>query len=216
MLKFLTRPALLVLLLLATAAQASPYQGFYDTFVKRQDTGFGNDRVQVVHFFSYSCKECRAFEAQFRAWQEQKGEQKKVVFQRIPSTFVIDGSKQARIFYTAEELKGKPDLHDGLYAKIQNGQLVLDQNDFLANFLGSRLHMDPFRVEIAMDSIAVNAAVMYAEEVSTRYQANILPMFVVNGRYRVSLKQAGSPEKLLEILDYLIAKELKEYRYQAW
>jgi thiol:disulfide interchange protein DsbA len=67
-----------------------------------------------------------------------------------------------------------------------------------------------------MDSIAVNSALMYAEDLSNRYQAAKLPAFVVNGRYIISLKQAGSPEKLFKILDYLIDKELASYRYQAW
>ena len=207
-------PLILGLFLCSNIAQAEDYTGFYDTFKKPQDTGVGRDRVQVLSFFSYSCKACRDFDEPLQNWLSNNT--KKIIFQRIPSTFVVDGKAQARIYYTAEELNAKPKLHDGLYSKIQNRQLVLDRNDLVANFLGSRLGKDSFSVEIAMDSIAVNSALMYAEDLSNRYQAAKLPAFVVNGRYITSLKQAGSSKKLFKILDYLIDKELASYRYQAW
>lgn len=207
-------PLLLGLFLCSHLAQAEDYTGFYDTFRKPQDTGVGKDRVQVLSFFSYSCKACRSFDEPLQAWLSSNS--KKIIFQQIPSTFVVDGKAQARIYYTANELKAKSKLHDGLYSKIQNRQLVLDRNDLVANFLGSRLGKDSFSVEIAMDSIAVNSALMYAEDLSSRYQVAKLPAFVVNGRYITNLQQAGSPEKLFKILDYLIDKELASYRYQAW
>gem|GEM_PF-1210090 len=207
-------PLILGFFLCSNIAQAEDYTGFYDTFKKPQDTGVGKDRVQVLSFFSYSCKACRKFDEPLQNWLDSNT--KKIIFQKIPSTFVVDGKEQARIYYTVEELKAKSNLHDGLYSKIQNRQLVLDRNDLVANFLGSRLGKDSFSVEVAMDSIAVNSALMYAEDLSNRYQAAKLPAFVVNGRYITSLKQAGSPEKLFKILDYLIDKELASYRYQAW
>lgn len=207
-------PLLLGFLLCGNIAQAEDYTGFYDTYKKPQDTGVGKDRVQVLSFFSYSCKACRDFDKPLQEWLSNNG--KNIIFQRVPSTFVVDGKAQARIYYTAEELKAKPKLHDGLYSKIQNRQLVLDRNDLVANFLGSRLGRDSFSVEIAMDSLSVNSALMYAEDLSNRYQPAKLPAFVVNGRYIVNLKRAGSVEKLFEILDYLIDKELASYRYQAW
>lgn len=205
---------MLGLLLFGSVAQAGDYTGFYDTYRKPQDTGVGNDRVQVLSFFSYSCKACRKFDAPLQSWLAKNT--KNIIFQKIPSTFVVDGKAQARIYYTAEELKAKPKLHDGLYSKIQNRQLVLDRNDLVANFLGSRLGKDSFSVEVAMDSLLVNSALLYAEDLSNRYQPAKLPAFVVNGRYIVSLSQAGSVEKMFEILDFLIDKELKSYRYQSW
>lgn len=207
-------PLLVGIFLCGSIAQADDYNGFYDTYKKPQDTGVGTDRVQVLSFFSYSCKACRGFDEPLQKWISNNT--KKIIFQSIPSTFVVDGKAQARIYYTAEELKARPELHDGLYLKIQNKQLVLDRNDLVANFLGSRLGKDSFSVEIAMDSIAVNSALMYAEDLSKQYQVAKLPAFVVNGRYITTLEQAGSPEKLFETLNYLIDKELASYRYRAW
>ncbi len=205
---------LLGLLLGSHAAQAENYTGFYDTYSKPQDTGVGSDRVQVLSFFSYSCKACRDFDSPLQSWLAKNT--KEIMFQKIPSTFIIDGKALARIYYTAEELKAKPKLHDGLYSKVQNNQLVLDRNDLVANFLGSRLGKDSFSVEVVMDSLLVNSALLYAEDLSSRYQPAKLPAFVVNGRYSISLSQAGSVEKLFKILDYLIDKELNSYRYQSW
>ena len=205
---------LLGLLLCSHATQAEDYTGFYDTYSKPQDTGVGNDRVQVLSFFSYSCKACRDFDAPLQSWLAQNT--KKIMFQKIPSTFVVDGKALARIYYTAQELNAKPKLHDGLYSKVQNKQLVLERNDLVANFLGSRLGRDSFSVEVAMDSLLVNSALLYAEDLSNRYQPAKLPAFVVNGRYFVSLSQAGSVDKLCKILDYLRDTELNSYRYQSW
>ena len=195
-------------------AEGVDLSGRYSKFAKRQDTGFGNDRVQVLGFFSYSCKPCEGLEEKLQQWKSKQS--KKVVYEWLPSTFIVGGEQQARLYYTAEFFKAKPALHQGLYQTIQNNRLVLDQNDLLANFLGSRLKVDPFRVEVAMDSIAVNASLMYADDMSKKYRAGVLPMFIVNGRYITSLKQAGDEQTLFKVLDYLVAQELDGYRYSSW
>ncbi len=205
---------LLALLLSVNSAISGDYTGQYSKLSRPVDTGVGADRVEVLFFFAYSCKPCMEFEPKLQKWLADN--KKSVVFQRVPSTFVPEGKGQARVYYTAKEFKAGPKLHEGLYKKIQNHQLVLDRNDLLANFIGSRLAKDPFRVEAVMDSISINSALLYAADLSNKYRMARMPAFIVNGRYITYLEQAGGGDELLEVLDYLVGLEKQAYRYQAW
>jgi thiol:disulfide interchange protein DsbA len=46
-----------------------------------------------------------------------------------------------------------------------------------------------------------------AEDLARRYSISSVPTIVVNGKYRTGAAEAGSYEKLMEVIDELVARE---------
>jgi thiol:disulfide interchange protein DsbA len=59
----------------------------------------------------------------------------------------------------------------------------------------------------AFNSFFVNMKVRRAEEMGKRYGIDGVPTFIVNGKYRTSPSQTGSREKMVQVIDHLIAIE---------
>ena len=138
---------------------------FYDKLPKAIDTGLGKQAVQVIAFFAYNCKACEKHEDELQSWLNKND--KDISFIRVPSTLVRNGNELARLHYTAQELSSVSDLRKGLYDKVINRQIALDRRDLLAEYLGSRTGKNSFSVEMSMESMSINSAVMFAEELST-------------------------------------------------
>ena len=65
------------------------------------------------------------------------------------------------------------------------------------------------QITSAKNSMAFQAKVKRAQEISAASQAQSVPTVVINGKYRTSPYMAGSEERLMEIIDMLTKKENK-------
>lgn len=202
------RPVILLLLLLTGfSAQAIDYTNYYEKLDKRHDTGLLKGQVQVLSFFDYYCARCQRLEPKLTEWAESMPD--KVDFRRVPNPLAPDGDILARIFYTTQNFDGIPKLQEMLYRDVQRGVLWLDSEDALSNFIALNLGVDSFDVLRELESISVNSGMLYAKQLVEQYQAFKLPCFIVNGRYRVYPEIARTDERLFEVLDYLVNKELQ-------
>ena len=64
-------------------------------------------------------------------------------------------------------------------------------------------------IEVAMTSFEVDMAVRRAADLSRRSGADGVPALVINGKYLTSPSQVGSSEKMIVVLNGLIAEESK-------
>jgi thiol:disulfide interchange protein DsbA len=55
----------------------------------------------------------------------------------------------------------------------------------------------------------VQTAMQRADQLAQRYRISYVPMFVLNGKYVTDVTMAGSPEKLMSMLNDLAAQEHK-------
>jgi protein dithiol oxidoreductase (disulfide-forming) len=63
--------------------------------------------------------------------------------------------------------------------------------------------------EKAYQDMNVQIAMQRADQLAQRYRVTSVPIFVVNGKYITDVTMAGSPEKLMAMLDDLAAQEHK-------
>jgi thiol:disulfide interchange protein DsbA len=56
-------------------------------------------------------------------------------------------------------------------------------------------------------SFAVDTKVRMAEDTIAAYRVDRTPTLVVNGRYRLNVESAGSPDQLIELVKWLVVKE---------
>jgi thiol:disulfide interchange protein DsbA len=58
-------------------------------------------------------------------------------------------------------------------------------------------------------SFAVDVKVRSTEDLLKNYRVDRTPTIVVNGKYRLFVESAGGDDKVIELVNYLVAKESK-------
>ena len=97
-------------------------------------------------------------------------------------------------------------VHDRLFAALNVDRRKLDTEDELAAFFAEQgVKEQDFRK--AFSSFGVENSVKQADARARSYRITGTPELVVNGKYRISAKTAGSPEAMLKVVDFLVAQE---------
>ncbi|HXY96528.1 MAG TPA: thiol:disulfide interchange protein DsbA/DsbL [Steroidobacteraceae bacterium] len=181
----------------------------YDPLVPGQPTSVEPGKVEVIEIMWLGCPHCYALEPQLRAWLRTKPAY--IEFLRVPVIWGPPHRAHARLFYTLKEL-GRPDLVDKAFDTIQQ-----QHNPLIAGSDAETLQVEqawaaqngvsPADFANAYNSLAVNADLGRAEELTQRYRVEAVPLFVVNGKYTTDAGKAGSPASLIQLIDDLAAAE---------
>lgn len=162
------------------------------------DTG---KKVEVLEFFWYGCPHCFHLEPFLEKWLKDKPAD--AAFRRMPAVLGPNWQPGARAFFAAQELGVLDKLHEPLFRAIHIEKRPLFDEDQLVAFAAQQgINADEFRK--AYDSFYVNMKVRRAAEVERRYGIDGVPTIIVNGKYRTSVGQAGSKERLIEVINYLV------------
>jgi len=161
--------------------------------------------VQVTELFWYGCPHCFQFEFYLSEWRENKPEG--VVLTRVPA--ILNNPRwrlHAQAFYTAEVLGVLDKVHEPLFNAMHRQKRRLDTPEQLEAFFTEQ-GVDPEAFRTAFNSFAVQAKANRAVDLTKRSGIEGVPAVVVAGKYRVDGPMAGSYRRLIEIVNYLIAKE---------
>jgi protein dithiol oxidoreductase (disulfide-forming) len=161
--------------------------------------------VEVVEFLWYDCQSCFVVQPALERWLGGRGDV--VSFRRMPA--VVGGHMvfHARTFFAAETLGVLDRVHMPLYTALHRHGRKLDEEELLAEFFAEH-GVDRTRFLTAFRGSATAARVRNAQLMSRRYELQGAPSFVVNGKYRVDATMVRNAEMLLEVVDYLVDREL--------
>lgn len=192
----------------AAAEQTPPYQegAHYKKVVPAQPTSTGPDKVEVIEFFSYACPHCYEFEPYIGRWLESKPEAAEYV--RMPATFNPHYQLLARAFYAAESLGVLEQIHDALFREIHINRNPLNTQEALAAFFNRTAGVPVEDFNNAFNSFSVNTQVQRADVLGRRYRIPGVPALIVNGKYMPDNQAAGGYANLLNMVNFLVAKEL--------
>ena len=182
----------------AHADTAAPYEA-----VNPQPTASGN-KIEVIEFFWYGCPHCFALEPYLGKWLAKKPED--VVFLRIPAILGNRWVHYAKVYYATEKLGVADKLHSPLFKAIHEQRLLLDDVTKLGNFLETQ-GIDKDKFFAAYQSDDIGKKIKNAYVMGQDYGLTGVPTIIINGKYRTSASQAGSNEKLIQVMDELIDKE---------
>lgn len=203
--------------LLATAAFAlvsvsacaqvgvEPYQAGTQYFLidPPQPTSTG-DKVEVVEVFSYACIHCAHFEPQVQAWKQKMPAQ--VAFTYMPAVFNPSWETFARAYYAGEVLgiadKAHQDLFDGVHVRRDVRNLEDIAKIYTKYGKTEQQFLD------ATKSFGVEMKINRAKQIIPRYGVDGTPSVIVAGKYRVTGGSAGGMEKVFDVVNFLIAKEI--------
>ena len=189
------------------AAEEQYQQGVhYDLIEPAIHTGI-SDRVVVSEFFSYGCGHCYNFEPLLESFESRVPEG--VVVQRSPVIWNNhpDMKLLAKTYYAVEVLDVFEPVHGAVFSTIHRQRKRLSSLEavralFVENGVDAK-DFDRAFGSFGIDSMGRQAA---ARTEGARVQGT--PSLMVNGKYRIDTRQAGSQANMLKIAAFLADKEL--------
>lgn len=166
------------------------------------DTG---DKVEVRELFWYYCPHCYSLEPWIRVMEETLTDQAEFV--RQPSVLGDSWISGAIFFYVLKDLGELDRLHTPLFDAIHKHGIKFNSQEEFVNWLGDN-GVDIQKANTVFASFSVESSVRKAIADTRKYQSRGVPTLVVNGKYWVDATHAGSIERIFEVVDYLIEKEL--------
>lgn len=194
--------------LLACAESKSPAAPAYkegvhyvrlDAPVRTRDSA----KIEVTEVFWYGCGHCFRFEPMLHQWQERLGDD--VDFQQSPAMWNDTMELHARAFYTAKALNVLDQVHQPLFNALNLEHKRLASESELADFFAAN-GVERERFLKAYKSFGVISQVKQADARARSFKISGTPELVVDGRYRISTRMAGSQADMLKVADFLIEK----------
>jgi thiol:disulfide interchange protein DsbA len=216
-------PLLTCLLLFAAGAQGGPQwvEGtHYFLITPAQPTSVGEGQVEVTEAFSYGCPACNAFEPVMQKLEASLPAN--AVLTHVPASFIPREQWPLfqRAFYTAKALNIVGETHQEMYDAIwKTGELAVvdyathrllrtppDIED-VARFYAGHAEVTEQQFLDTAKSFSVALDMRRADDWIEACHVDRTPTIVVNGKYRVHGQSAGSANRLIELVNWLVAQE---------
>jgi protein dithiol oxidoreductase (disulfide-forming) len=176
--------------------------------------------VEVTEVFSYGCIYCnRALPLMDKI---KKSLPPKARMGYLPASFNASESWPMfqRVYYTAVALGLMPKMHETLFSgvwtsnelavveadgrKLKSPQPTLED---AARFIAKKAAIKPDQVLATAKSFSVDANCRRADQLVKAYKITGTPSLVVNGRYLVNMSGLKSENEVIELVNWLVAKE---------
>ncbi|PLW70848.1 thiol:disulfide interchange protein DsbA/DsbL [Pseudohalioglobus lutimaris] len=196
----------LSLLTLPFAAQAE------DVYVAGKDFDVINpairtadpDKIEAVEFFWYGCGHCYTFEPVLAQWKKTLPED--VTFRGIPAMWGGAMELHAKAYYASRALGVEEKMDQVIFQALNVDRKQLRTDGEIAElFVQNGIAEEDFYK--AYNSFGVGSQVSQANATARAAKITGTPAMMVNGKYLIGPRKAGSTANMLKIADFLIAKE---------
>ena len=191
-----------VLSFTAASALAQPYS----TLNPPQPTE-GGGKVEVIEFFWYGCPHCYSLEPAVVSWVKKAPAD--VVFKRVPAVPSDSWADGARMFYTLEAMGKLDEYHQKVFDAIHKSNVNLNNKKQRDDWL-QKNGIDPAKYAEVEKSFSVATKVNRAKQLTYAYKVESVPRVTVNGKYVTTAEQAGSVDRVFQVVDQLIGMSRKE------
>ena len=177
-------------------------------------------KVEVTEVFSYACPACNLFVPTMHKLKASLPPN--AVLDYLPAAFnpSEDWPMFQLAYLTAQVLGVADKTHDAMFNAVwQEGSLAVTDPatnalksrmptiEDAAKFYNTQAGVPVEKFLATAKSFAVDVRVRAAESQVQAYRVDRTPTIVVNGKYRVHIESAGGNDKLIELVNYLVAKE---------
>ncbi len=200
--------AALGVLVLPVAQAADPAEGV-NYFKVKSPTLIGESvagKVEVTEVFNYACIHCFHFQPVVDAWSKTPAA-RKAQLRYLPAAFNPLFAVFARGFFVAEDLGVVEKTHNGVYDLVWNQHVTVQTIDGLADVY-AKLGVDKAEFLKAANSFSNETKSRQSLQLLQRYEVDGTPSVIVAGKYRVTGESAGSAEKVFDVVNWLVDKEL--------
>ena len=164
-----------------------------------------SDEVIVTEFFWYGCGHCYTFEPMLETWKKTLPEGAR--FQPSPAVWNDTMKLHAKAYFVADTLGVIDVMHSAIFKAMhvdrnRLGSVSAVRDLFVANGVSGP------DFDKAFNAFGVNSLVNQAEARARSAKISGTPSVMVNGKYLVEARKAGSQANMLKIADFLVQKEL--------
>lgn len=225
--KALMTAALAVVLLAVAGAPARSAQTWtegvnYFLIQPAKPTSLPRGNVEVTEVFSYACPACNIFQPTLHKLKQSLAPN--AVLDYLPASFNIaeDWPMFQLAYLTAQVLGIADQAHDAMFDAVwKGGDLsVIDPTthqikshtptiEDAAKFYNRQTGVAVDKFLEASKSFAVDVKLRSTNDLLQAYKVDRTPTIVVNGKYRMYVESAGGVDQLIELVNWLVAKESK-------
>lgn len=180
-------------------------EGIEYALIKSPVTTSQPDKVVVTEVFWYGCPHCFRLEPYVKPWKQKLPEG--VVFEQVPSVLNPRWMEHARAFLALQMMGEGERLHDKIFNAIHLQKKALDNVDEMAAFVATQ-GVDEKKFRDTYHSFPVDTQLRKNRQLERKYGHNGVPAIIVNGKYLAVASMAGSNARLMQVVDFLVNKEL--------
>lgn len=209
---------------LATAANAATYEvgKHYELLPQAQRTTVAPGKVEVMEVFSYGCPACDHFQPVMKKLKAALPANAELVYLPASWNTAENWPTFQRAYLTAKSLGVADKAHDQMFAAIwtSGGELAIQQNgpgsplkknlptiDDIARFYQKVAGTKPADFVAASKSFSVDLKMRQADAQIIAMRVPSTPTLVVNGKYRINNDAIQTPDDVIGIVKFLVAKE---------
>ena len=182
----------------------------------------GPGKVEVTEVFSYGCPACNLFVPTMH--KLQKALPPNAVVDYLPASFnpSEDWPMFQLAYLTAQSLGIADQSHDAMFDAVwttrelsvidpatQRIREHLPTIEDAARFYNRRSGVPVDKFVNTAKSFAVDVKVRSAEDAIQAFKVDRTPTIIVNGKYRLYQQSAGGNDEVIELVNWLVAKETK-------
>jgi len=185
-------------------------------------TSLPKGKVEVTEVFSYACPACNAFQPIMH--KLVKSLPPNAVVDYLPAAFntAEDWPMFQTAYLTAQLLGISEQTHDAMFEAVWGtGELSVSDRttgrlkehmptiEDAARFYEHRSGVPTPKFVATAKSFAVDLKVRTVDDLVQQYGVDRTPTIIVNGKYRLHIESAGGPDQLIDLVNWLVAKESK-------
>lgn len=216
----------------ALAAPAAPAQWVegthYVVLDHVQPTTVPAGKVEVMEVFSYACPFCYKFQPVIQQLERGLPHYAQMVF--LPASFLPseDWPMFQQAYFAAQSLGIADRTHDAMFDAVwSTGELAtVDQStnemkrpapslEDAAHVYWELTGIDPQKFLAAARSFGVATQMREADAQITAMQIPGTPCIVVDGKYRIVMESLRSPDDVISLVKFLVAKAHSQHRRPA-
>lgn len=167
------------------------------------------NKIEVREFFWFGCPHCYQLEAILEPWKKTLADD--VAFVQTPAPLNKSWIPHAHAFYVAEALERGDELTKELFHAIhglKKARELADQEGLAGFFAEHGVNAEEF--EKLYHSFSVRVKVRNADALAKTYRLSGVPAMVVNGKYVVQASMTKSFDRMMRVVEYLVAQERLE------
>ena len=165
------------------------------------------NQVVVTEVFWYGCPHCFRFEPYAERFAASLPEG--VIFEQVPSALNPRWTEHARAYYSFQMMGVLEQTHKAFFDAIHLKRQRLNSLDTIAEFVAER-GLDEKAFRDAYFSFPVETQLRRNGQKEKLYGHNGVPAVIVNGKYLISASLAGSNDRMIQIMNFLVAQELAQ------
>ena len=169
-------------------------------------TEAGKGRIEVLEFFWYNCPHCNAFEPTLSAWGKKLP--KDVELKRVPVRFRAEFEPQQRAYYVLEALGKVEELQGKMFAAIHTERQTLTTLEPLLGW-AEKNGITKKQFTDLYNSFTVIGKARRAAQLQEQFKVEGVPALGVAGRFYVDGSLAGTMDRALLVVDFLLGEVRK-------